>query len=124
MVIEHAVGRTHDRLAVSSGIPSHADARLDVIPVGLNSFLQSQHVVSGKSKPLGRFEFRGDFHVVANAIVQSDVRTDAPRVLPEGANGNVLEGIAGTAEALYEIYGQSGAVRLHGREVGDRQAGN
>ena len=39
VVIEHAVGRTHHSLAVAAWIPSHADARLNIVFVGLDAFL-------------------------------------------------------------------------------------
>ena len=56
MIIEHSVRSADDRLAVPLGIPGHTDARLNVVGVGLNSFLQSEQVVSRKCEPLRRFE--------------------------------------------------------------------
>src|SRR2546430_543723 len=48
VIIEHAVRGTYHALAVSSGIPSDTNPRLEVIGVGLNSLLQPERVIGGK----------------------------------------------------------------------------
>ena len=65
MVIEHAIRGADDGFAVAVRIPSHADARLKIILVGLNSFLQSQQVICGKCQSLGWRELGGNLNVVA-----------------------------------------------------------
>src|ERR1700733_14526227 len=124
MVIKHPVRSAYDRLARSKWIPCHADARLNIVLVGLNSFLQTEQIVSRGCEPLRRFETRRNLDVVAHTIIQSEVLVNAPRVLPEGPDRNVAEGITRTADALNKISRQSGAVSLNRREIGEiRQAG-
>src|SRR5579863_3124276 len=124
MVIEHSIRCADDCLGRSKRIPRYADAGLNVVFVGLNSFLQTEQIVSRGCEPLRRFETRRNLDVVAHTIIQSEVLVNAPRVLPEGSDRNVAEGIARTADALNEISRQSGAVSLNRREIGEiRQAG-
>src|SRR5215469_6175615 len=115
MVVEHSVRSSDDRLAIPGRIHGHTDARLNIVRIGLDALLQSKDSVRGKRQSLWGFEFRRNLHVVAHTVIQSDLRTDAPRVLPEGANRNVVEGIAGAADALNEISGQSRTVGLYSR---------
>ena len=72
MVVEHSVGSSNDCLPVSPGIPRHADARLNIVLVSLNAFLQAQHIVCRKREPLRWFELRRNLDVIAHAVIQSD----------------------------------------------------
>src|SRR5579863_10296504 len=117
MVIEQSIRRSHYGLATPSRIPSNANARLNIVFVGLNPLLQAQQVIGRKRQPLGRRELRRNFHVVAQAVIQRDGWTDPPRILPEHSDGNILERVAGTANSLHEVSRKSGAVRLHRRQV-------
>src|ERR1700732_80477 len=100
MIVKHAVGGTNDGPAVALRIPSHTNPRLDVVFVSLNAFLQSEIVIARKCKGGGGFELWRNLDVVANAVVQGEVRTDAPRVLPKKSYRNVVERIAGAAKTL------------------------
>src|ERR1700730_4086927 len=121
MIVKHAVGGTDDGLAVPLRIPRHTNPRLDVVFVSLNAFLQSEIVIARKCKGGGWFELWRDLDVVANAVVQGQVQTDAPRVLPKKSDRNVMERIAGPAETLNKIGGDARAVSLHCVE--DRKRG-
>src|SRR4029077_7414969 len=115
MIVEHAIRRPHHGLAVSMGIPSYTDARLEIVRVRLNSLLQSQQIVCGQRQSLRWRELGGNLHIVAQPVVKGEPWIDAPRVLPECANGNVLEFVARTADALDEVSWQPCAIRLHRR---------
>src|ERR1700680_3761677 len=121
MIVKHAVGGTDDGLAVPLRIPRDTNPRLDVVFVSLNAFLQSEIVIARKCKGGGWFELWRNLDVVANAVVQGQVRTDAPRVLPKKSDRNVMERIAGTAETLNKIGGDARTVSLHCIE--DRKRG-
>ena len=124
MVVEHSIGSADDGLAVACGIPRQADARLNIVGVSLNSFLQSEQSVCWKREALRGLERGRKLHVVAQAVVQGDARGDAPGILPERADWNVVERVAGTADALNEISGKPCAIGLYGGEIGKiRQAG-
>src|SRR6266567_260205 len=83
VIVKHSVRSAHNGLAIACGIPRDADPRLKIVLIGLNPFLQSQQFIGGKRQSLRRPEFRRNFYVIAHAIIQSDRRTDTPRVLPE-----------------------------------------
>src|SRR5262249_4763015 len=91
--------------------------RLNVVPVRLNSLLQSKRAISRCSQSLRRLKCRRNFDVIAHAVVQCYVRIDAPGILPESSDGDVTERIAGAAETLNEVSGQSCAVCLDGGEL-------
>ena len=83
MVKENAVRGAENGLAISVGIPGEAEARLNVVPVGLNSFLQSEGVIGRKSETLRGRELRREFHFVAHTVIQGETGARAPGVLPE-----------------------------------------
>src|SRR5204863_9673499 len=83
MVVEQPVRSAEHRLAIALRIKSQTNARLNVVLVGLNSFLQPELVVRGQSEALRRLEFRRNLHVVAQSVIQSDFGIYAPRILPE-----------------------------------------
>src|SRR5579863_9497653 len=124
MIIKESVGGTKHGLAVPLRIPCHAKARLDIIRVGLDSFLQAQIVVSGLSERIGWFELWRKLNVVAHSVVQCHVRSYAPGILPECSQRLVGERIARTAKSLNEISGKTRTVGLDCGESRDAQARN
>src|ERR1700680_2666689 len=106
MVIEDSVRCTNYCFPITLWIPSDADARLNVIGVGLNALLQSQIVVASQCQRCRRLEPRRKFHVIAHTIVQCKVRTNAPRILPENAERLVREGIVWIAHFFNEVSGK------------------
>src|SRR5580698_1654741 len=121
MIVEQSIRSADHGLTIAPGIPGQADARLYVVLVGLNSFLQSQQVISAERQPRGSFKLRRNLHVITQAVIQCEIAANVPRVLPEKSDRNVVKRIAGAAQALNEISGKSGAVGLHRgkiREVG------
>ena len=116
MVIEHSVGSAHHGFPASARIPRHADSRLNIVRVRLNTFLQAKVVISGLSEPGRRLEGRRNLDVVSDPVVQCDGGAYAPGILPECANGNVPERITRAANTLDEILWQAGAVSLDRRE--------
>ena len=117
MIIEQTVRSANCSLAIAFRVPSQAHPWLEVVLVGLDAFLQSKNVVATECEPSGRFKFRRNFHVIAQAVVQRQVGSDAPRVLPEHAEWNVLERVAGATQTLNVDCGKARAVSLHGRQV-------
>src|SRR5205807_3985523 len=73
VIIEHTVRRANHGLAVAFGIPRQTDARLHIVGVSLNAFLQPQQVVGRKRESLGRLELGRNLYVVAHPKVQSEV---------------------------------------------------
>src|SRR5580700_4204325 len=98
MVIKDAIRGTDHGLAVALRIPRNAYARLNVVLIGLNSFLNAEVVVSGLRKRVGRFELRRNLHVITYAVIDGEVRAHPPGILPERSNGYVVERIARAAE--------------------------
>src|SRR5579863_5977285 len=119
MIVEDAIRSAHYSLAVPVRIPRHAHTRLNVVGVGLNSFLQSEEVISGLPQRSDRFESRRNLDIIAYAIVQSEVGANFPRVLPEGAELLVVKRVAGTSESLNEISRESSAVSLYCIQYGE-----
>src|ERR1035441_468255 len=91
MIVEHAKRGSYHRLSITLGIPCDSDARLKVVLVCLDSFLQPKQVVSGRSQSLRGLELGRNLDVVADAIVESQVVVGAPAVLPEHTDRNVVE---------------------------------
>src|SRR5258708_15052965 len=58
VIVKNSVGGANDGLAISLGIPSEADARLEIVFVGLDAFLQSQRAIGRKSETLRGPAFR------------------------------------------------------------------
>src|SRR5208337_3470613 len=117
VVVEHSKRRADYGFAISPGIPSHAHARLNVVLVGLDAFLESKIVVSGLSERGRRLERRWEFDVVAYAIVQCEIVAHTPGILPEYAQRFVGERVGGIADALDEVRRDAEAVCLHGGEA-------
>src|SRR5215469_357925 len=113
MVIEHSVRRADDGLAIPLWIEGQADAGLKIVLVGLNSLLQTQHVVCGESQALRCLELWRELDVVTETVVQRDVGTNPPRILPINAERLVRERIAWAAQALNEVARQACAVGLN-----------
>src|ERR1700719_41581 len=119
MVVEHSIRGADNCLSVSPGVPSEAEARLNIVLVGLNSLLQSESLVGRKRQSRRRLELGWEFHVVAHAIVQREGVAHAPRILPEQSQGLIGERVAGTAETLDEIPRHAKPISLHGTEDGE-----
>ena len=119
MIVKDAVGAADDCFAVTFGIPRQPDARREVVLVVLDALLNAEGVVSRTRQARGGRELRTEFYVVANAIVQGQVRTHLPGILPEEPEWLVAERIVGIADALNEGAGNTQAVGLDGGEGGD-----
>src|SRR5260370_29395465 len=83
MVVEDPVRGSDYGFAVSAGVPGESEARLTVVLVGLNTFLQSEGLVGWKRQSYRGLELGREFHVVAHAVVQREIVTNPPGVLPE-----------------------------------------
>src|SRR5207244_1964867 len=100
MVIKHPIRSADHRPAVALGINCQPNARLNVVLVRLNSFLQPELAIRGQSETLRRLELRRNLNVVAQSVVQSDFGIYAPGILPEKSQWNVVELVARAAETL------------------------
>src|ERR1700722_683685 len=121
MIVKNSVRCADDSFAVTFGIPRESESRLHVVRVGLNSFLQAESSVSGLSQSSRRFELRRKLHVIAHTIVQSNIGTNLPGILPEHAQWFVRERIGGTPKTLNEVARQSCAISLNRIEHGKRR---
>src|SRR5258708_39292948 len=113
VIVKNSVGGANDGLAISLGIPSEADARLEIVFVGLNAFLQSQRAIGRKSEALRGPEFGWELHVVAHAVVKCKVVAYRPGILPEQTEGLICKGVGRTADALAEVPREAGSVRYY-----------
>src|SRR5580698_2117724 len=120
MVIEQSKRSADYRFAVSLWIPRNSDARLNIVGIGLYTFLQAQQVIGRKGEPLRRLELWREFHVVTYTVIQCEIGARAPRILPEHSQGLVVEGVAWTPDTLDKVAGKAGSIGLHCREVGER----
>src|ERR1019366_3774905 len=111
---------SYHRLSITLGIPCDSDARLKVVLVCLDSFLQPKQVVSGRSQSLRGLELGRNLDVVADAIVESQVVAGGPAVLPEHTDRNVVEDIARVAETLDVVLWHTESVGLYSIELRNR----
>src|SRR5437667_8068298 len=100
MVIKHPIRSAYHGPAVALGINCQPNARLNVVLVGLNSFLQSELVVRGQSEALRRLELGRNLHVIPQTVVQCDFGIYAPGILPEKSQWNVVELVARAPQTL------------------------
>src|SRR5664279_436982 len=107
MIVEHPKRGSYHRLSITLGIPCDSDARLKVVLIRLDSFLQPKQVVSGRSQSLRGLELGRNLDVVAHAIVESQVVAGAPAVLPENADRNVMKRVARAAKTLDVVLGHT-----------------
>ncbi len=129
MIVEHSVGGANHGLAIAFRVPRQPDARLNVVGIGLDAFLQSQHVVSGQAPAVGRSELGRELDVVAKAVVQGQVGPRPPGILPEDSQGFVGEGVVRVANALHEVVWESRVRRpapgkIRERAAASSEAGN
>src|SRR5581483_875812 len=117
VIVEHAVGGADHVLAIALGIPSDADARLEIVLVGLNAFLDSELVVSGGGKTSRRRKLRRNFHVVADAVVERQLVAESPGILKVETKRHVLERIARVAGALNQSARYAETIGLDGGEA-------
>src|SRR5581483_2188640 len=114
MIVENSVRGAQYSLAVAFGIPCDAHSWLKVAGICLDAFLQSEEVVSRKRQRIRLGKFGSKLHVVPQAIIQSQIRTRAPRVLPKYPERFVGKRIVRVPNALNEVARKSGSVGLHG----------
>ena len=119
MIVEDAVGAADDRFAVAFGIPRQPNARSEVVLVVLDALLNAERIVSSSCQSCRRGELRTKLYVVANSVVQGQIRTKLPGILPEESERLVAKRIVWIADALNEGAGNTQAVGLDGGEGGD-----
>ena len=78
MIVEQAVGSTNGSLAVALRVPGDAYARLEIVLVSLNPFLQAKNVIAGFCQSDRRLKLGRNFYVVAQTIIKSEIGFDAP----------------------------------------------
>src|SRR6266568_3439606 len=100
MIVKHAIRGTEHGLAIAFWINCQPNARLNVVLVRLNSFLQPELVVRGQSEALRRLELGRNLHVIPQTVVQSDFGIYAPGILPEESQWNVVELVARAPQTL------------------------
>src|SRR5215472_15893074 len=100
MVIEDAVTGANDGFGVALGIPSETDTRSNVVVVAGDAFADAKSLFCGGVDGGGRLEERRKRDVIANAGVDDELAIHARRVLRKDADGNVVEGLIGVADAL------------------------
>ena len=74
MVIKHPIRSADHRPAVALGINCQPNARLNVVLVCLNSFLQPELVVRGQSEARRWLELGRNLHVIPQTVVQGELR--------------------------------------------------
>ena len=102
-----------DCFAVALGVPGDADAGLNVVGVGLNSFLQSQKCYRREGRSGEGREFRRKLHIVANTIVQGEIGRTRQESCQKTPSGLLENESLGTADALNEVSGNASSVGLH-----------
>src|SRR5437868_9970582 len=113
MVIEQPVRCSYDALAVSLWIPGNANARRYVIEVAGNALGNAEEILPLCGYRIQRSKLRRKFHVIAHAVIKSEVWLHPPTVLPEGSQSCIRECVVGIAHALNEVRGNAGSIRLH-----------
>src|ERR1700690_1905213 len=105
VIVEHAEGCADYSFPIALGIPCDAQARLNVVAIGLNAFLDSQELVSGLSgirEPRRRGKRRREFHVIAHSIIESEIVAHPPGILPKQAQSLIGKRVGRIAETLHE----------------------
>src|SRR5437773_2255826 len=120
MVIEHSIRRPYDSLAVFCWIPGDADARSNIVGVSRNSLSDAQKILPLSRHRIQRTELRCQLHVVTNAVVQSQIRSDSPAVLEKRTERCIGEPIMRIANALNKVRGNPGSIRLYGAQARKR----
>src|ERR1700694_794732 len=110
MVVEQSVRCSHYALAVSLGVPGNSEARRHIIKVARNALRNAEEILALCGYRIQRTELRGKFHIVAHAIINGEVGSNPPTVLPEGSQRCIRECVAGIAHALNEVGGNAGSV--------------
>src|SRR5260370_14434984 len=100
MVVEEAVGHGDKGFAVAGWIPGQTEAWGDVVVIARNAFDNAQGFFRGGVDGSGRSEQRSNFHVITDALIQSQLAFNAPGILCEKAEGEIVEGLVGVADAL------------------------
>src|SRR5712671_6810545 len=100
MVVEEAVAHTDNGFSVAGRVPGQTEAWGDVVVIARNAFDNAQSFFRGGVDGGGRGEQRRNFHVITDAVIQSQLginarnperksqRVDCPRV---GWNCRCLE---------------------------------
>src|ERR1700680_2414098 len=102
MVIEDAIRGANHALTVTSRVPRHPDAGLNIILVSLNSLLQAQLVVRRKCQPAKLGQVRRELYVITHAQVESEIRPHPERVLPERAQRSIGKAVFGISNSLHQ----------------------
>src|SRR5579863_3345712 len=118
MVVEHSIRCADYSFTIALGIPRHTDAGLNIVCVGLDSFLYAEKVVALKAEAGRRSESGRKFDIIADAEIERQVGKGAPGILVEKAQRLVGERVAWAAQALDKISGNACAVCLHAVECG------
>jgi len=116
VIVEEAIAGADDGFAVTSGIPSDAEAGGDVAIVAGKAFDDAEGLLRLGVDRRGRSKKRGNFDVVADAVVDGEFPSNAPRVLAEEGEGYVVKGHVGVSDTLDINRGIAEAVGLR---VGD-----
>src|SRR5580658_8302237 len=103
MVVEQSVRSAHHRFAVTLWVPSDTNSRLDVIGIRLNAFLKAQEVISGERQSIRGGKLRRKLDVVTYAVVQRQVLTNSPGILPERPQRLIAKRVARASDALNEV---------------------
>src|SRR5271155_2746060 len=116
MVVEQSIRSTHHGFPVALGVPGNSNARLHVIRIRLNAFLDAQEVISRKRQSIWRRKLRRELDVITYAVVQRQIPADPPGILPERSQRFILKRVAGAPNTLDEVCWKSSPVRLHRRQ--------
>ena len=113
VVIEHPIGRSEDALAVLPWVPGDSDTRGNVIEIARNSLTDAQRILGILCKRIDRPECGREFHIVAHAVVQREVRLNAPGILYKRSRSGIGERVVRIAYSLNEIRRNAGAIGLY-----------
>src|SRR5438132_1180995 len=102
MIIEDAMGTTDDRLAIFPRLPRKTDTRRDVVVVLRNSLDDAQRSLSRGGAGRVCRKDRRELYVIAHAVIQRELRSDAPGVLNERSERLVAEIQVGISHTLHE----------------------
>src|SRR5258708_17996926 len=100
MVVEQTVGRTDYSFAIACRIPGQTEARSVIFVIAGNSLDDTESFFSSRVDRSCRCTGRTDFHVVAQAIVQSEFSVYPQPVLEKDAERLVVERMIRITDAL------------------------
>src|SRR2546423_10033351 len=118
MIIEDAVTRTDNSLAVACWVPRDPQSGSDVVVVARNSFDNFEGAFRGLVDRGSRSEDRREFDIVAHAVIDCKFIGEAPAVLEKSGECFIVQGPAGISDTLDEGGGQAEAVGLNAGGAG------